>query len=712
MTTVTGWLLLLLSCAGPDPRGPAPSTDGEPDPGPTEPTGLPPATSPTGEITFPGPTGGTGATGGLASTGLTDLTGLTGLPSPTGASAHTGLGPELPPSCDAGTEAWVRRVLPMVWGRKPHGAAEVAYWAQAADRYGRDTVVRALARDRQYLGWFKEWFTDALEVARIGVRSDAECYERPLLAEHDGSLAAFVKDHGPHEGPYGSPFTMADVIVDALVADDVSVLYQAHLFARLDEPLPQAANVAPEEVEEQRRIDFGEGVYRTYLSRSLDCLPCHNGEWSTTDHADPALDRSWPLPGLLEQALMGSSAGLPTEEAYSVFRTEGVVVDAGGLRPWGMDEACGRVVFPDEVPTVDFLGQSAGTFGEPLDSTDSVYTVEQLLVQGTTSLEGAGLTVASDGTVAADQAFAYLLGATIADRVWQLATGERLVVAHGLPRNAEQLARLQSLTEPFVVGHYSLVELLVAVATDERLNAGVPASCASDPYGMAPVFDPWVVDELDPAKRGNGPGDLVHRLHARSLLRSVHVNLGWRRYDPWPDEAAAEGRDDARFQTSVGLFLSATSPGHDVVGLQDVLAFEARYGACSSDPPEGADDVVTRLLDAAETTAGATVGDVARALTDRVLGEAIDAETEPLVEAVLGASLTDPVPAGDPAFEGAVRRLCGTLLLTPQAQLVVDPTPSGPVPSLALDQEEDCALVAERMTEVGAPMTCVGTVLQ
>ena len=63
-------------------------------------------------------------------------------------------------------------------------------------------------------------------------------------------------------------------------------------------------------------------------------------------------------------------------------------------------------------------------------------------------------------------------------------------------------------------------------------------------------------------------------------------------------------------------------------------------------------------------------------------------------------------------FERAVRRLCGTLLLTPQAQLVVDPTPVGPVPLLALDQAEDCTLVAERMTEVGAPMTCTGTTLQ
>jgi len=702
-------ILAMLACSGDAPETSAPPTTDTGDGPSTEPTVTETGGTSPGESL---PTGLTALTGGPAATGPTGDTGSRSV-SPTGITGSTGdsadTGPVLPATCDAGTESWVRRTLPLVWGRKPHGAAEVLYWAQAADRYGRDTAVRAMTRDPQYLAWFKEWFTDALRVARTGDKVDDECFERPLLPSHDGSLAAFVKGNAPETAPYGVRFNMADVIVDALVADDVSVIYQAHLFARMDEPV-QGANVSDEELEVNRRIDFGEGFYRTYLSRSLDCVPCHNSEWSTTDHSDPALDHTWQMPGYLELAVMGSSTGLGDDEAYSVFRTEDLTVRNGGVRPWGMDPDCGRFTPPDRIPPSDFLDQPDGFFIDDLDGTASVYDLERMLVAGTTSLEGVGLAVAKDGTVDGEQAFAFLLGATIADQVWQLASGERLVVAHDFPRNEEQMLRLRSLTEPFVVGHYSLVELLVAVATDERLNAGVPASCEAEPYGMAPIFDPWVVDDDDLAKRGNGPGDVVHRLNARSLLWSVHDTLGWRRFDAW--HGSFGGGSDEDFQAAVGVFLRESSPGHDGSDLQGLLAFEARYGRCPSDPPPGADDVVRRLLSAAATHKGATVGDVASALTDRLISESIRPEAEPLVEAVLGASLADPVPVGDPDFERAVRRLCGTLLLTPQAQLVVDPTPVGPVPLLALDQAEDCTLVAERMTEVGAPMTCTGTTLQ
>ncbi len=54
---------------------------------------------------------------------------------------------------------------------------------------------------------------------------------------------------------------MADVIADAFVADDVSVVYQAHLFARMRRPV-QGANVSAEELEYNRRVRFGE-VFNT-----------------------------------------------------------------------------------------------------------------------------------------------------------------------------------------------------------------------------------------------------------------------------------------------------------------------------------------------------------------------------------------------------------------------------------------------------------------
>jgi hypothetical protein len=618
--------------------------------------------------------------------------------------------PPLAPVCDAGSEAWVRRTMPLMWGRRPHGAAEIRYWAVAAETHGREAVVRAMARDPEYHAWWKEWFTDALEVARTGDKLHDKCFAEPKLPAHDGTLTAHLRGFAPDEARFPSNFNMADVILDGLAADDVSTMYQAHLFARMKKPV-QGANVSAEELEYNRRIDFGAGFYRSYLSRDQTCLPCHNTEYSLTDHPDPALDRTWQLPGFVDRAVMTVPYGLPLDEAYSVFRTADVTRDRGGITPWGMDAACGRFARPDEIPDEDFLGQSTGTFIETLDATGSVWDLEAMFRDGRDATSGVGMTVGADQSVDGREAFTFLVATTIADQVWQVASGERLTVAHDFPRNEAQRDRLQSLVEPFLASDFSLVELLVTVATDPWLNAGVPASCEADPYGLPPVFDPWVIDDDDVAKRGNGPGDLAHRLHARALFRSAHTNLGWRPVEFWHE--AFQTTEAETLQRATGVFLRDSAPGHSGTDFQGLLAWEATYGLCEAPggrPAEARPDVIDQILERADAE-GLLVVDVANAVSDRLLNEPVDPEARPLVEALLGRDFLERAIASDD-FEAGVRRLCGALLLTPQAQLVIDPSPAGPTPRLTLGQGEDCVKVAGLMSDAGAPMTCDGVKLQ
>jgi hypothetical protein len=149
----------------------------------------------------------------------------------------------------------------------------------------------------------------------------------------------------------------------------------------------------------------------------------------------------------------------------------------------------------------------------------------------------------------------------------------------------------------------------------------------------------------------------------------------------------------------------------DGTGLE--LAWEATYGLCEAPggrPAEARPDVIDQILERADAE-GLLVVDVANAVSDRLLNEPVDPEARPLVEALLGRDFLERAIASDD-FEAGVRRLCGALLLTPQAQLVIDPSPAGPTPRLTLGQGEDCVKVAGLMSDAGAPMTCDGVKLQ
>jgi hypothetical protein len=659
-------------------------------------------------------------------------------------------------TCDAGDEAFIARAMPLAWGRKPHGAAEVKAWAAMAARYGRDTVVQAMTHDPTYVARWSDWVMDALGVARTGDRSYAACFGNPLLSDDDGDLARFIRATPSSSDHYAQTFNMADVVASALRADDLSVAYRANLFARMNRPL-QGANVGPYELEDNRRGAFGDEFFSFYLSRDMTCLACHNSEYSVTGSSDPAEDRTWEIPGLFEKALLGNSFGIDHDTAYAVFRYVDLMDEATATEsPWGINEACG-VFTPASSMTEDYLDHE-GYFIQAFGESGSVWQVEAYLQQGVEDLARDGLQVAASGEVDPPEAFAWLVGQSIADQVWEEASGYRLTIANAFPRNQAQRDRLQTLTASLVDHGFSLRSLLVAVTADPYFNQGAPSTCRAQAYGLEPVYDPWVITDVDPAKRKNGPGDQVHRHRARTLIRSVHDSLGWAQPAPF----LATGDPMAALETNLGAWMRVSQPGFNGTDFQGALAFENTYGACGRPDTGGAgdgcretpgyggcascgcqscvcgedpyccdvqwdalcvsmcnsdcggcggglagngEDTIDRLLKGAADK-GATVGDVVSALKDRLIARgSITSEEQGLIEALLSAPLDRPMAeAGD--LEPALRVLCGAILISPDYFLSMDAGPAGEVPMLALDVEADCQRAAALMAQVGVKVTC------
>ena len=93
------------------------------------------------------------------------------------------------PVPDAGHEAWVKRTMPLIWGRKPRSINEVSALVQLVEALGRENVVRTMARAPEFLDRWAPFIKDALGVYRIGDPTNFECYgvqQQPARA-----LAAF-----------------------------------------------------------------------------------------------------------------------------------------------------------------------------------------------------------------------------------------------------------------------------------------------------------------------------------------------------------------------------------------------------------------------------------------------------------------------------------------------------------------------------------------
>lgn len=626
--------------------------------------------------------------------------------------------PAAPETCDAGDEAWVQRVFPLVLGRRAEGAAEVRMWTEMVRLRGRAETVRALSRDGAYQKHWKEFLQDTLKVARSGADVDADCWDNGDLAVHDGSLAEFVRDNASDAAAFGPAWNMADLTIDALVLDDMSVLYRANVFARTNYVPYCGNNTGPEQIEGERRVALGDDFLSTYTNRNLTCISCHNSEYSVTDDPDPKLDRTWGEPALFEKALFGDSWGPGDVDGfYSAFKYEGVIDDpfnfgGGGAglqynaKPWGWAQSCGE--FRREPPEYDFLGVDSGYFLGEVDAATSLWELEGSLQAGIDDLGEHGLTVAADGTVAPEQALAWLTAKNLVDQVWTVAFGRALTLPYGFSRNQAQAERLTALTEQFTETGWSLRELLVAIAMDPYFNAGLPTTCGGPAYGMQPVVDPYSADDPNPEIQGNGPGDIVHRHRARTLLQSANHALGWPDPVEFFNSGFGFGSEEEDLQESVGVFLSSAQAGFNGSDFQGLLAWESTYGLCRD--PAVRNDMVTQVITAG-TAQGATVEDAALAIKDRLIGRASwdDAGEITDVEALLGTPLSTPMAslAVDSPVPRNLRLFCGLLTVSPEFQLAGEPVPVGPIPKIDLGAGLACDRLVELWDRQGVAVSCV-----
>jgi hypothetical protein len=634
--------------------------------------------------------------------------------------------------CAADGPAFVREATLALLGRRPSSQHEVdayaALYAQvdAARTAGTSTadpravVARALlARPERAARWTVH-FMDALRVTRVEDQSQRACWGDTKLTDPDGALAGYVRDN-PATAPGLNAFTMLDLAHSAIAADDPTVMYRGHLFPLLSLPIT-AANVPPVQAELARREDFGNIFDQAYLNRDIVCLGCHNSEQSVTDAVDPARDRHWPLAGFVDQALFGMSTGEAPALAHAMFRVDGFVNGAAQKRPWGMIADCGTFEDPSQV--APDLADIDGHFGSLTGKRLTVFDLDAAMKRGFDHLRGAAVAIGPDGVIAdPDDALAYAISASIVEGVWREVIGSRLTIANYFPRNQAARDELQHLTDHFIASRYSLDQLLVDIVTSDYFARRAPeAGCGADPYTYPAIYDPWTIADTDPARHGNGPGDAVAAVSARTLLSSAYAGLEWgtpdREQFPLDDDDCGQlscgglqqycqfehkccstygtqcqglppegDPTELPFQQSIGVFLKNGERGFRGLDFQARLGWEDRFGTCAKPARVTTPDLIDRALTAGAASPGATVGDVLAVIKDRLVGEAAIASgasgvsEQAAVEALIGQPLSAPATALTAA---AARRFCGVLMSSPQFVLSGVAARGGPPAKLAL----------------------------
>ncbi len=639
--------------------------------------------------------------------------------------------------CDAGDEAFVKRLIPLVHGRKPSSIREVRLLVSMIEQLdgrgvdGRRAVTMGLLRDDIYLDRWKNYLYEELRVNVAGDRRNETCYDLAGTEGDSTALAEFIRDNTVEAQYPGPIYWMPDVAYSALRLDDMSPLLRADTFARLSAPLI-AGNVTAEELEEMRVTNFGMLFESSMLGRTTDCLECHRAEWATTDSPDPAFDRHYPVPGFLELGAYGPDAEEASHQrSYGIFRFfnfavgQDVVVTNGALpggyiSPFGIGVSCGGIrLNPGNSP----LGWDPYLMGDYPPGATLVSLDESMKDGFDTLRQDGGLTIGNEQEVEPTQAGAYLMAMHMANRMWTHSMGFPLQVANGFPRNADQSEILQTLADDFVSNGFSLRELIADVANHAYFNQSPPDACgASTAYHMPAVFDPFAKESANPAMRGNGVGDTVHRFGARVLLDSIAQAMWWDKPDVFgagtgqvPGALGANGcggmmpqfpctdePEDATVLRDLGTFLSDSDSGFSGTDLLVMLRLENEFGQ-GNDPgmhgpctgPLGSacagSDWITQLIDVALDTPEADMWDVASAIKDRMVTEpAISGAAEvAALEQLMGVNLADSVSdVGAGEAEEAARRLTGMLTNTPQFMLAG-------LPSADHDDVDDPILIVD-----------------
>ncbi len=285
-----------------------------------------------------------------------------------------------PGADDAGDASFARQVVPILLGRKVRGYDEVTALTDIITATDRETLVRALMEEDEFVSYWSEALVDNLRIAREGGKSQAGCYGAPLLAGPvSDALADFVLDNVP-SADFGPAFNMSDLVASAIKKDNLFPIYKAHVFPLVNRPGAFFGDLA----EQMRRADLATSFEHTYLNRQQLCMQCHNSETSTSGE-ESGWDRTHPVPGHFEAAIYGSSSGISPEQASAIFRTD--VRFGSTFSPWGIQSGCGT--FQSSVAK-DPENHSAW-FTRPLGRQVWVRNVSEILQFGYADLDADGL---------------------------------------------------------------------------------------------------------------------------------------------------------------------------------------------------------------------------------------------------------------------------------------------------------------------------------
>lgn len=587
--------------------------------------------------------------------------------------------------CVGSDEAFVRRAVTHLLGRRVLGTAELQVLLDLYREVGPDRWLDALMETPEFIDTWEQALRDVLIIPRMGPLG---CRGTQLLSEDGPELAEFLLENGPEatftRDGAATPFATRDVIRSTLALDDMTPLLRVEPFMRAGTTFFEVEDVNDEI--DNRRINAS--VFeRAYLNRRLDCMQCHNSEYSITGSDDPAKDRTWEIPGHFERALFEAPVGRAVADFDALFRINGVkifkfVADApnkafwqngDGVSPWGLSKACGQFAKPGEIET-DPAG-SDGFFVKGFGKTASLYDLEAIMRQGFAALRERGLERGPDLAVEGSLATAWLISAAFSERVFEHITGRRLTVAHAFPRNKAQRDLIESFARTFSESGFSLRALVKAILQHPLVNLGAPADCGDAVYTLPAVFDPFTPAEEDPSLRPNSAGDAVVRVPPIILLRSVHLALGWPlpthefEFDPVKQFEGFTVSPSFILMRDIGTFVTDAELGFRGASLQEALAWEHAMGTCTPpDAPAGdlAPDFITTLVAEAPTLRDAVI-----ALKDRLLADpVVDDEELALMAPLLGAPLSSTPGAHEPGL----RRLCVALLRAADLHLEGAPT--------------------------------------
>jgi hypothetical protein len=577
--------------------------------------------------------------------------------------------------CQASEQAFVKRALHEVWGRKPRSIREVSILEDLATQLGRAELgraklVRLMTRSPEYVARWSHVIRDLLFINRVGERMHDECNISRFNADDRGQLATFVRDTAPGGAPAATPFTMLDLLESSLWLDDLSPVLRAQPFEMVASRLHRADQDQHELAFRKLYADLFE---RNYLNRRMECLRCHNTEFSVTP--------IYPAAGLVDRAVFGQPDGLAISELMPFFRIRGVLAMdfdettdpywfyGQGLAPWGWADGCGQFVPPAEI-TPDPLSETAWLAGDASEQA-SVWALEERLQAGLEALRG---TPPQGADVDASQALAWMVSLRLAEGIWQRVTGMPLTVAHYFPRNPWQGALLQHLAEGFVTEGFSVREVLVRTLTHPYVVQSNMTQCGED-YWMAPIFDPWTTENDDPITQRNTLGDMTGRSAPRVLMHSVVEALGWTPTHVLADENGIFD-DLVDLHIDLGLFVMDGETGFRGANLREALAWEEAYGLCR-DPfaeVQGAPDWIDALVAAAQ---GQTLEAAVVALKDRLVTEPdlSDPSERALIEALLGQPLSTTISEKTDDADAGLRRVCAAILSSPQFTMTGAPAP-------------------------------------